>query len=96
MPSDDQHVRLAAFAFLAEQTQLHGEVLPRDILAAGFQFDGHPVPLIGPKGIFKLALLELPLSITTVQPLKARHGRVRTSSIQPAYCAIVMWQSNAA
>jgi putative restriction endonuclease len=52
---DGQRVRLAAFAFLTEQTQLHGEVLPRDQLAAGFQLDGQRVPLMGPQGIFKPA-----------------------------------------
>ena len=62
----DQGVRLAAFRFLAEQTQVHGEVLPRAILATGFTFDGTRVPLIGPQGIFKPANLpEMRLRITT-------------------------------
>jgi putative restriction endonuclease len=42
-----------------------GEVLPRSTLEQGFQFDGRRVPLLGPQGIFKPALCELPLSITT-------------------------------
>lgn len=63
----DQKVRLAAFRYLTEHSQLHGEVLPRTILATGFTFDGTRVPLIGPQGIFKPAILpEMPLSITTV------------------------------
>jgi len=63
----DHRVRLAAFAFLKEQTQRRGEVLPREILAQGCEFEGQRVPLIGPQGIFKPALLpEMPLSITTV------------------------------
>jgi len=42
-------------------------LLPREILAQGFVFDGQRVPLIGPQGIFKPALLpEMPVSITTV------------------------------
>jgi putative restriction endonuclease len=50
----DRRVRLAAFAFLAEQTQRTPDgVLPRTILATGFTFNGTRVPLIGPKGIFK-------------------------------------------
>jgi hypothetical protein len=47
----DESVRNAAFSFLAEQTRLHGEVLPRDLLAAGFTFRGERVPLLGPQGI---------------------------------------------
>ena len=63
----DSRVRLAAFAFLSEQTLLHGEVLARDTLAIGFEFEGRRVPLIGPQGIFKPAVLPaMPLSITTV------------------------------
>jgi putative restriction endonuclease len=63
----DTKVRLAASEFLNEQVQLHGEVLPRTILAEGFTLAGVRVPLIGPQGIFKPRILpELPLSITTV------------------------------
>jgi putative restriction endonuclease len=68
----DQRVRLAAFNFLDQQTQLHGETLPRDLLAAGFAFDGQRVPLLGPQGIFKPALLTLPMSITTVPPVEGQ------------------------
>ena len=66
MPDIDQRVRLKAFAFLAEQTRLHGEVLPRELLASGFDIEGRRVPLVGPQGIFKPAVLPfIPLSITT-------------------------------
>jgi len=69
MPDLDQRVRLAAFAFLDRQTQLHGETLPRTVLAQGFEFDGRRVPLLGPEGIFKPAILpSIPLSITTGPP----------------------------
>jgi len=61
----DHQLRLHAFAWLAEQTALHGDVLPREILARGFTFEGERVPLLGPQGIFKPRLAELPLSITT-------------------------------
>jgi putative restriction endonuclease len=69
----DGSVRIAAFDFLAEQARLHGEwwppVLPRDMLAAGFAFHGQRVPLLGPQGIFKPAILpRIPLSITTTAP----------------------------
>src|SRR2546428_13546407 len=72
-PDLDQRVRTAAFRFLEDQTQLRGEVLPREILAQGFAFEGQRVPLIGPQGIFKPALLpEMPLSITTVPEVEGK------------------------
>jgi putative restriction endonuclease len=69
----DHRVRLAAFEFLEQQCQLHGETaLPRDVLARGFVFEGTRVPLLAPQGIFKPAILELPLSITTVPPVEGK------------------------
>lgn len=71
----DSRVRIGAFEFLSEQTRLHGEVLPRETLARGFEFGETRVPLIGPQGIFKPAVLpDMPLSITTV-PEVAGRGR---------------------
>ena len=66
----DAAVRLRAFAFLTEQRLRFGETsIPRAVLERGFDFEGTRVPLIGPQGIFKPAILpELPLSITTVRP----------------------------
>jgi putative restriction endonuclease len=68
----DHAVRSAAFAFLAEQVSLHEDVLPRDLLAAGFTFRGQRVPLVGPQGIFKPRLLRIPLSITTAPLVEGR------------------------
>lgn len=63
----DSRVRLKAFDFLREQTEIQGDSLRREVLAAGFTFEGRRVPLLGPQGIFKPAILpEIPLSITTV------------------------------
>lgn len=62
----DRRVRLAAFQWLRAQMDVHGEVLPRSVLAQGFDFDGRRVPLLGPQGIFKPASCEVPLSITTI------------------------------
>jgi putative restriction endonuclease len=62
----DARVRSRAFEYLREQTTLHGEVLPFANLSRGFQFEGQRVPLLGPQGIFKPAVLpEMPLSIMT-------------------------------
>jgi putative restriction endonuclease len=69
----DFRVRVAAFAFLAEQCRARGDEVPRSVLAEGFQFDGHRVPLVGPQGIFKPAVLpDMPLSITTVPVVEGR------------------------
>lgn len=61
----DARVRAAAFDWLAAQVVIHGDVLPRTLLAEGFDFMGRRVPMLGPQGIFKPAVLEVPLSFTT-------------------------------
>ncbi len=61
----DSAVRLAAFRWLEEQVAVHGDVLPIELLRQGFDAFGHRIRLAGPQGIFKPAVLELPLSITT-------------------------------
>jgi putative restriction endonuclease len=66
MAVDDRSVRQAAFAWLEEQTGLHGYSLPRAQLAEGFVYEGERIRLVAPQGIFKPRCLELPLSITTV------------------------------
>jgi putative restriction endonuclease len=69
MPDDrDTRVRTAAFAFLdGEVRRMGSDVLPRSLLAEGFRLDGIRVPILGPQGIFKPAVLpDMPLSITTV------------------------------
>jgi putative restriction endonuclease len=62
----DARVRSGAFEYLRDQTALHGEVLPFATLTRGIRFEGQRVPLLGPQGIFKPAILpEMPLSIMT-------------------------------
>ena len=61
----DTRVRNVAFDWLTRQVSIHDDVLPRATLAQGFDFDGRRVPVIGPQGIFKLRLMQVPLSITT-------------------------------
>lgn len=64
---------MAAFNFVKEQTIVHGgSVIPRRVLERGFELDGRRVPLIGPQGIFKPAVCELPLSITTVPEIPGK------------------------
>jgi putative restriction endonuclease len=72
---DDTFVRAAAFAFLDEQTTLHGDVLPWSTLVAGFTLDGQRIPLVSQPGIFKPAVLaDIPLTIRTTpeDPRKPR------------------------
>jgi len=61
----DLQVRVTAFNWLSEQVNSHGDVLPRKLLAKGFDFQGQRIPLVAPQGIFKPQVLDLPLSITT-------------------------------
>ncbi len=69
----DGTVRAAAFAFLDRLEAVHGEDLPRRELARGFEFEGTRVPLLGPQGIFKPAILpEVPLSITTAPRVEGK------------------------
>jgi putative restriction endonuclease len=62
----DLAVRLAAFDWPSKQVELHGDVLSRAALEQGFAFEGQRVPLLGPQGIFKPRVCDLPLSITTI------------------------------
>lgn len=65
----DAQVRNAAFDFLTEQTQLHGDILSWSILSKGFLFKDRKVPLVSMNGIFKPAILPLaPLSLRTAAP----------------------------
>lgn len=69
----DRLVRAAAFAFLDRLSERTQNAIPRSDLQAGFAFDGVRVPLVGPQGIFKPAVIpEIPLSITTVPPVPGR------------------------
>ncbi|MBN2103502.1 HNH endonuclease [bacterium] len=61
----DSQIRLAAFNWLKEQTQIHGEVLSRQLLVEGFPFQDKQIPLMSPQGIFKPKDMKLPLTITT-------------------------------
>ena len=75
MPSSDPHdylVRRAAFDFLRRETGIRGEVLPWSVLSHGFVYEGTRVPLIGPQGIFKPAILDLPISLTTAPIIEGR------------------------
>src|SRR5688572_25357983 len=62
-----RRIRLAAFEHLASLRSRSGDVMPRELLLEGFSYENRRVPLMSPQqGIFKPAVLELPLSLTTV------------------------------
>jgi putative restriction endonuclease len=61
----DQRIRLGVFEWLNTQREERGEALPRTMLE-GFQLDGVRIPLMGPSGIWKPAVCELPISVATV------------------------------
>jgi len=61
----DDQIRIAAFAWLGKQSLLYDDVLPWNVLQRGFTFQDHAVPLIGARGIWKPAIMQLPISITT-------------------------------
>jgi putative restriction endonuclease len=62
---DDHQVRLAAFQYLDQLQMRHGDSLPWQALASGFELKGRVIPLIGAPGIWKPKVLEIPISITT-------------------------------
>lgn len=63
--SADQQIRLAVFGWLTDQRGEHGEAIPRYDLEQ-FTLDGVRIPLLGPSGIWKPAVCELPISVATV------------------------------
>ncbi len=62
-----QAARLAAFEWVSAQTN-GGELPIANSLLNGYSFDGHRMPLIGQRGIWKPAVLDLPISIITAAP----------------------------
>lgn len=58
-------VRSAAFDWLRSQVRSYGDVLPWRRLLRGFDYQDRRVPLLSQQGIFKPAILDVPLSIRT-------------------------------
>jgi len=62
----DYGIRLSSFNWLNDQIEVFGEdVLPRTLLEKGFLFKNEQIHLVGPPGIWKPRIMQLPLSITT-------------------------------
>jgi putative restriction endonuclease len=62
----DNEIRIHAFNWLEEMVAIHGDVLARKILEKGFYFRGERITLLGPRGIWKPKIMQLPISITTI------------------------------
>lgn len=58
-------VRAAAFEWLRAREMEHGDALPWQLLIQGFDYRGQRVPMVSMQGIFKPAILDIPLSIRT-------------------------------
>jgi putative restriction endonuclease len=63
----DAAIRMAMFRWLEEKVALHGDVLPRNLLAKGFPFGDALIPALHPagRGIWKPKQLDAALSLTT-------------------------------
>ena len=61
----DAAIRAAAFAHLDRLVAVHGDVLPWDVLRAGFEHDGRTVRLIDYRGIVVPSGMDLPIAVTT-------------------------------
>lgn len=55
--NNDANLRQATFNWLKQEASLHGDVLPRNSLANGFDCSGQRIRLVGPQGIFKPAIM---------------------------------------
>jgi putative restriction endonuclease len=61
------NIRMAIFDWLTIQVSLYGDVLEWQLLSKGYRYEGERIPLIGPQGIWKPAVMDkYPLSITTI------------------------------
>jgi putative restriction endonuclease len=61
----DADIRRSAFDWLTDQREIHRDAIPRAVLAS-YTLNGRSVPLVGPSGIWKPAVCQLPISIATV------------------------------
>ena len=62
---DDHAIRVAAGAWLRDQTDLHGPELDWGVLMHGFEFRNARITLVNQRGIWKPRQMEMPLSIRT-------------------------------
>lgn len=61
----DQELRTQAFLWLRDVSAKYDYVVARSALQEGFTYRGHQIHLLGPSGIWKPKVFELPISVTT-------------------------------
>ena len=82
----DAAVRMAAFKFLETELEKTDELtLPFDELRRGFDFDGRRVPLLGPQGIFKPAVLSDFFIMQPTIGTSSGSGPISTSRSGPTF-----------
>lgn len=62
----DLQIRLQAFKWLKDQSEIFVDYLPREILLNGFKLENNRVGLVGPRGIWKPQSMKLPISVTSI------------------------------
>lgn len=66
----NSQIRLEAFKWLSEQSDLYDDLIPYTILSQGFPFRDKQITLVGPKGIWKPKMMRYPISIITTDDSK--------------------------
>lgn len=85
-PEHDLSIRLSTFQWLNEQRAIYGEgAIQRSLLAKGFRFKEHQIYLIGASGIWKPAVMELPLTISTTPNSPYKDSDVRSGIFEYSY-----------
>jgi putative restriction endonuclease len=77
----DLQIRLFAFDWLKDQIKIFGDTLPWHLLLRGFNISGSRYGLVGPKGIWKPAGMELPISILSTFESKYEDALDRSDQI---------------
>jgi putative restriction endonuclease len=87
LESDPDHgIRLSAFQWLNEQIAIHGEdSLPRPLLEKGFIYQDRQIHLIGAAGIWKPAIMQLPLTISTTPNSTYHDSDVRSGIFEYSF-----------
>ena len=74
----DRLMRLAAFSWLGDLRNLHGDVVPYADLHKGFPFRGTTVRVLGPQGIFIPRGERFPSPSPLRHPSPERNARTTT------------------
>ena len=73
---NDMKIRLAAFDWVKNQSLKFDNAIPREILKSSFKYKNTIIPLVFQPGIWKPAIFDYPISITTT--LRSKYDDVQT------------------